>query len=83
MSDLEQRPGESDASVVARRLAPQLVDLPEGDLSLTWPVLRSGPAYLLMIGPHTKHGLCWCQPVMEPCPSGDAHFHPEHNDRSH
>lgn len=80
---IEQLPGESDASIVARRLGPQLEDLAQGDASLVFPVIRFGPAYILMIGPHTDDGFCWCQPEMVPCTSGRPHSHPIHVDKEH
>lgn len=78
---IEQIAGESDASHVARMLVDALDEL--GDTDLNYPVQQVGPAYLMMIGPHSEHGFCWCQPSMESCLSGQVHKHPVHRDFFH
>lgn len=73
---LERLKGESDAGVVARRVALQLDGRDDQCLG---SLIQLGQAFVLMIGDHGETGFCWCQPSMVPCESGASHSHPEHS----
>ena len=73
--------GRSDAETVADSAAEGLDGRDDADLA--HPVRAFGAAFLMMIGPHSSDGFCWCQVATVPCPSGLAHDHTEHREVVH
>lgn len=81
---ITQLPGESDASVVARRFAHAFDG--NADDAAEFPIQLFGATFIVILGPHSPDpdtGWCWCQAEVVACPGGGAHTHIAHKDIAH